>query len=275
MEMTLEGILDHGVTLVREKGNDGLHEFLGRFDAWYEERRRKGRQGWLRPFLDWLAYECKVSFYLCYANTWIDLIPWLQRHRGLDAVSERFLRFWHMQNGPVRLPDGRIIPAVFRGQVLSLHPLSGFFMKDPALCAVAGRYFGSDAYDRVTVQGRAADCAEYWDLIGAVLTAAGLYRQALDEQRQNRGVRLRHGDGPGPGRTAPEERSPAGMLEEFAASRGLRCAACGGALRFQTFRAADAEAEGFDAEFTCGACGLPARPHFARDDLIRHLGVTP
>ena len=42
-----------------------------------------------------------------------------------------------------RPPSGA--PDAFRGQVLSLHPLSGFFMMDPALRAVAGNFFGPDA----------------------------------------------------------------------------------------------------------------------------------
>ncbi len=79
-------------------------------------------------FVNLFSYECKVSFFTCYANAWVDLIPWLRKHRGLDKVSERFLRFWHNQNPSTGGADGR---DAFNGQVLALHPLSGFFMKDP------------------------------------------------------------------------------------------------------------------------------------------------
>src|SRR5262249_28247822 len=156
---------------------------------------------------DLFSYECKVSFYRCFANVWVDLIPWLRENRDLDEVSERFLRVWHMQNQPIEQPDGRVIPDVFGGQVLSLHPLSGFFMKDPALCTIAGRFFLSDAYERAMVQGRAEDCAEYWEFVGAILTAAGLYRQALDRQAERRGVRQRNSDDPDLARVADATRS--------------------------------------------------------------------
>ena len=63
---------------------------------------------------------------------------------------------------------------VFSGQVLALHPLSGFFMNDPGLMAVAGRFFACDAFDRV-MAGRPGDCPEYWAFVGAVLDAAGMY----------------------------------------------------------------------------------------------------
>ncbi len=100
-----------------------------------------------------------------YANAWVGLIPWLREHRGLDTVSERFRRFWHNQNQPIEIPHGRTPGGIsypthhsalvakgdgnggltcqtlrmrtehigpthlrdaFSGQVLSLHPLSGW-----------------------------------------------------------------------------------------------------------------------------------------------------
>jgi hypothetical protein len=270
MRQTCDGILAHGVDLVREQGEDGLAEFLGMLDAWCAKRRKKGGQGWLRRFLDAFAYEAKVSFYRCYANAWIDLIPWLRRHRGLDDLGERFLRFWHMQNQPRELPDGRVIPDVFSGQVLALHPLSGFFMKDPALCAIAGRFFGSDAYERVMGDGRAEACAEYWDLIGAVLTAAHLYRQALDEQGQQRGSRQRSG-GDREATVSEGNRSPAGLLEEFAAARHLRCRGCAGALRVRHYGPAASDPDVAEIHFTCGSCGAPACHNIGREELQRAL----
>jgi hypothetical protein len=271
MSRTCSGILEHGLELVLRRGDDGLAEFVGRFDAWSAKIRRRGGRGWLRLFLDALSYETKISFYRCYSNVWIDLIPWLRRHRGLDEVGERFLRFWHMQNQPLELPDGRVIPDVFGGQVLALHPLSGFVMKDPGLCAVAGRFFGSDACARVMANGRAEDCAEYWDLLGAILTAAHLYRQALDEQGQQRGVRSRNSGNGEPSVTAAETRSPAGLLEEFAASRGLLCRHCGGALRVRRYGPTASDPDVAEIHFLCRACGKPARHHVGRAELEQAL----
>jgi hypothetical protein len=267
MRQAFDGILRHGVELAREKGNDGLEEFLGRFDAWSAARRRKGGQGWLRPFLDRFSYECKASFYLCYANAWIGLIPWLRENRGLDQASERFLRVWHTQGQPIEQPDGSVIPDAFAGQVLALHPLSGFFMKDPALCAIAGRFIVSDAYERAMVQGQAGDCASYWDFVGAILTAAALYRQALDRQAERRGVRQRHSDDPDLAEVTDGTRSEAGLLEEFARGFGLRCPRCGGTLRARGFDPVDAGDDDFDDDFACRDCGHPSRHCIARQDL--------
>jgi hypothetical protein len=270
-KLTLDGILQYGVERVRQRGNNGLLEFVGRVDAWFQTRLKKGDQGWLRPFLHRFAYACKVSFYRCYANTWVDLIPWLRRHRGLDLISERFLRFWHMQNQPAEGTDGRVIPDAFRGQVLSLHPLSGFFMMDPALCAIAGQFFGTDAHDRVMVHGQAEACDEYWNLIGAILTAAGLYHQALDEQNQRRGVTLRAVAAPDLAVVPAENRSAAGLLQEFVKHHGLRCSTCGGELTLQKLDPEDVTPEGLDAPFHCRRCGRAARHFIGQEELSRWL----
>ena len=156
-------ILGQGVVWYQEKGDDGFELFLGKLDAWCTKWRKESGQDWHQSLLNKFAYECKVSFYRCYSNSWIDLIPWLRKHRGLDELSERFLRMWHMQNQPQELPDGSVIPDVFGGQVLSLHPLSGFVMKDPAALAVAGKFLASPDYDTVMHNGRVESCQAYWD----------------------------------------------------------------------------------------------------------------
>jgi hypothetical protein len=271
MRQTFDSILHHGVELVQEKGKDGLVEFLERFDAWCTKHRKKGNRGWLRRFLDRFSYECKVSFYRCYSNVWIDLIPWLRENYGLDEASERFLRLWHMQIQPIERPDGGVILDVFGGQVLSLHPLSGFFMKDPAFCAIAGKFILTGAYERVMVQGQVADCAEYWDLVGAILTAAALYRRALDRQAARRGVRQRDSDNPDLAVVNGGTRSEAGLLEEFAAGFGIRCPRCGGELSLRGFAPVGVADEGFDADFACRDYGHESRHHIARNDLEKWL----
>ena len=181
-----------GVALLRSEGNAGLEQYLEEVDYWLGKYRK--RSGcWVRHFINMFAYEAKVSFYRCFANIWVDLIPWLREHRGLDEASERFLRFWHHQNQPLEIPHGqtlggihypthgratvsakrrgkqpvsesltwvtpRIGPPhvqdVFSGQVLSLHPLSAFFMKDPKACAAAGSFLTSGAYEDVMTRGK-------------------------------------------------------------------------------------------------------------------------
>jgi hypothetical protein len=268
MRRTLSGILAYGVDLVRKRGEDGLEEFLNKLDGWTTKHRKKGDRGWRRSFLNRFAYECKAAFYTCFANSWIDLIPWLREHEGLDKVSERFLRFWHMQNQPVELPDGRIVPDVFGGQVLSLHPLSGFFMQDPALCEVAGRFFASERYGEYP----ATDLAEYWDLAGAILTAAHLYRRAADEQASGRGVGRRGGDAVETLVAADSNDSQAQLLEDFAVVQKVRCSnpKCHGPLRLVHVQPAGDNPE-VRVDYACPICNQTIRATFQSSELIEWL----
>jgi hypothetical protein len=294
-----------GVTLLRRQGNDGLVQFLQEVDYWLKKYRKRSVR-WVRHFLNLFAYECKAAFCTCYANAWAGLIPWLRENRGLDPLSERFLRFWHNQNQPVEIPhgqtpggilypthrgmlvaeadaNGRLAPHflslqteqigpthvrdVFSGQVLSLHPTSSIFMRDAALCAVAGRFFASPAYDLVLGRGQAALCGPYWDLVGALLSTAHLYRQALDDQGRRRGARQRPGSAAEAAAVAAVNQSDAGLLEDFAAARGLRCPGCKGRLALRKYAPASEGADHFDADFQCPACAAPARHAIQRAEL--------
>ncbi len=256
MRLTLDGMLAHGRELVREHDVEGARQFVMKVDAWAAGKRKKGNQGWLRTFLNRFAYECKAAFYTCFANAWIDIIPVLRRDHGLDPVGEQFLRFWHVQNQSGAAD-------VFRGQVLSLHPLSGFLMKDPGLLAVAGRFFGTYAYPRVFKRGE-ANVSEYWNLVGAILTAGHQYRQALDRQAARRGV----------GATVVRGEVTSGadtisvheLLEDYASDRGIRCPGCGSQLRLGVVNPA---APGADARvtFVCAPCRRDVPVVIRRADL--------
>jgi hypothetical protein len=258
MGLTFEWLLEHGRKLVREHDVEGARQFMAKVDGWAAAKRKKGNQGWLRTFLNRFAYECKVSFYTCFANAWIDIIPVLRRDHGLDPLSERFLRFWHMQNQPIHTD-------VFRGQVLSLHPLSGFFMKDPALLAVAGQFFGTDAHARVFERGE-TDVPEYWDLVGAILTAGHQYRQALERRapRRRRGASAETRDGV---TIDDQAMSASSLLADYATDRGIRCPGCGGELRLGGVEPA---APGSDARatFVCEPCGRDVPVVIRQADLV-------
>jgi hypothetical protein len=219
--------IGRGVVAFRLRGEVGLAEFVGEVAEWSARFRRKGGQPRVRLYVNMFAYEAKAAFYRCYASAWAALVPWIAGRFGLDRMSERFLRVWHNQNQPIEVPAGRTLSGlylptgggraivapsssggwavksyawrpssaepryvrdVFSGQVLALHPLSGFFMNDPGLMAVAGQFFACEAFDRV-MAGRPGDCPEYWAFVGAVLDAAGMYRLAAEEQAAGRGVR--------------------------------------------------------------------------------------
>ncbi len=267
MGQVFDGLLQHGLDLLQQHGNEGMYQFLGKLDAWLSKRRKKGGQGWLRSFLNRLAYECKISFYTCYANVWINLLPWLRQHRALDGISERFLRFWHMQNQPLELPDGRVIPDVFTGQVLSLHPLSGFFMQDAALCAIAGRFFGPEACQDALSKGQVQICSEYWNLVGAILSAAHLYRQALEEAGQRRGRRQYHTGETHPAAVVPAAQSESGLLEDFVLGRGIRCPRCRETVCLTGYQPAEPGTDHFEASFRCRVCSAELQQRIGREEL--------
>ncbi len=257
-----------GVTELRRAGNDGLELFLREIDAWIGQYRKKGGNVWVRHFVNLFCYECKVSFFTCYANVWVDLIPWLRENHGLDAVSERFLRFWHHQNDNLGGVEGR---DVFNGQVLALHPLSGFFMKDPALMALAGRFFGSTAYNRVFQQGKVASSAAYWELVGAILTAAYLYRGALDRQKRNRGTRAASSLEVHDEQSVEEVGDELTLLREFLSGQGLSCPHCGGKVEPHAVIPIAEGAETFDTQLTCRRCRHSVTHQVATEELLSWL----
>lgn len=257
-----------GVVGMRRAGSGGLEPFLREVDYWIARYRKKGGGDWVRRFVNLFSYECKVSFYTCYASAWVSLVPRLREHHGLDVVGERFLRFWHHQNRSAGGTDGR---DAFNGQVLALHPLSGFFMKDPALMAAAGRFFGTTAYDQALVKGNVGTSAAYWELVGAILTAAHLYRSALDRQERGRGTRAA---------TSLEVRAePAAdaggdhlaPLRDFLSVRGPTCPHCRAAVELRSADPAGAGADAFDARLACRGCGRAVTHRVATDDLLNWL----
>lgn len=257
-----------GVVALRRGEPDGLERFMAEVDYWIARYRKTGGNVWVRRFVNLFSYECKVAFFTCYANAWVDLIPWLREHQGLDAVSERFLRFWHHQNTPGGGPAGR---DAFNGQVLALHPLSGFFMKDPALRAVAGRFFGTTAYDRVFTRSGVKSSAAYWELVGAILTAAHLYRSALDRQERGRGTRATvslDAQAPAAGGTGDD----LALLRDFLSGQGLTCPGCGGAATdLRSAGAVGPGADTFDVHLICRACRRTTTHSVATNDLLRWL----
>ncbi len=113
--------------------------------------------------------------------------------------------------------------------------------------AVAGRFFGTTAYDRALTHGKASSSAAYWELVGVILTAAHLYRNALD--RQQRGARNRAAvslevraepaaDGAG------DDLAP---LRDFLAGRGLTCPRCRTKVELRSADPVGAGSDAFDA----------------------------
>jgi hypothetical protein len=294
-----------GVVLMRQYGDSGVEQFLVDADYWMQKLRKRSKPG-VRDFLDLFAYECKVAFHTCYANAWVGLLPWLREHRGLDELSERFMRLWHYQNQPIEIPHGQTaggiiyptrrgiafqekndgpqqhqqqllsvatvqigpthVPDVFLGQVLSLHPLAAFFMKDPALCAIAGRFFTSGAYIDAQNPRLIRHCSEYWQLIEAILTATHVYRQAVSRQAGERGTRTREGAEECTTHSA-DDLSIAAEFEDYAQGQGLNCSECGGKQRYVQHTSRVNEHASVQVDFCCVDCGHPNSQEVALSDL--------
>jgi len=236
--------LGNGVQSLLEKGQDGLENHLQEVVGWMARYRRKGGDDRVRHFVNMFSYESKASFNFCYANVWIGIIDWLNKNDGLDIASERFLGFWHNYHAD---PD-----SPFQGQVLALHPLSGFFMKDPSACWVAGRFFGTDSYADVYERGAVGSSAPYWDLIGSILTAGHQYRRARDGQIRSP-------------KTLDEcaESALAGIV----AAHPEKCTACGTVTEFQSVGKGDPDTGVVPITCKCPNCGAQSVRNFTEGQI--------
>ena len=229
MHVVVEGMLAHGIRDYQNERARGVLNFVRRVDAWAAKIRKRGGQPLQRLLLNHFEYATKLGFYRCYANTWIHILATLEQ-QGLDDLSHRFLRFWHWQNQPVEHADGTVEPDAFCGQVLALHPLSGFLMQDPQLLAIAGGFVGVISHDEID-QGTYAERDEYWELVRGILVAAQRYHRSLETQNLDRGARTQT-SGHGPLVPAGES-TPVSMLQQLTdclAELQIHCTACGGPL---------------------------------------------
>lgn len=262
--------IEKGINLLRLRGDEGILEFLHEVQDHLRFYRKSSCSQYVRMFINMFIYECKTAFYRCYTNAWMGLVRHLRTNRGISTLSERFLSLWHNQNRPVGIPLGRTaggiyydtgrgavfqredgpgrlkevgvtvplsrigpshIRDVFSGQVLALHPLSGFFMKDPACCAIAGKLFSNDiTYNRVFKQGMPEFCQDYWSLVGAILSSANIYRLALQHQSDKRSAKSFNLKPNSLDEAQIEPINLVEVLQDFVDTKYIRCNTCNGKL---------------------------------------------
>jgi len=285
---------DKGVSVLRLQGTEGLKTWLGEIEYWVQKYRKSSKtDARVRDFVNFFSYQAKASFYLCFANFWASLIPWLEQQHDLDRLSKRFLSLWHHQNQPIETPHGEtpggiiypthgrarllvpdgsgqlapkevawktprigpeVVHDVFSGQVLSLHPLTWFFLSDEALCEVAGRFFNLPNFETV-MSGRSADnCDEYWELVGAIVTAAFQYRSARSEFERQHHVVVAGGDST---KAVTRGEAPAALatgIEDYILHEGIRCR-CGANLCFLDLQPMESIGAPRGVQLRCEDCG--------------------
>jgi len=307
-EKAFQTWVDKGVNALRHDGDDGVVRWLGEIDYWMHKYRKRCPPR-VRNFVNFFGYQAKVSFYTCYANFWSSLIPWLQENHALDELSARFLSLWHNQNQPIEIPRGRtprglwyptrrgmrlrvpprgnsawdkgivvefprigpeVVEDVFCGQILSLHPLTWYLAADPALREVVGRFLASGEYETVSRRQDTRDCPKYWEFVGAVLTAAHLYRIAHDDFENRRSVRQQGGDAV---EVVPKDEAPPparSFLDAYFASHQIRCH-CGGAYEWIDLDPAPEEQKARQVPVRCAGCGHRTSITVTEDEIQTYL----
>jgi hypothetical protein len=300
--------VNQGVAQLRADGRDGLREWLAEVDEWMTRFRKRSKDR-LRTFLDVFSTECKLAFYLCYSNFWIGLLPWLGEHQGLDPMSKRFLSIWHNQNQNVEvlhgrtasgiiypttagrsilIPDGsgnfqqhtiawktnqigpEVIPDVFRGQILALHPLNWILLSRAELREKVGRCISLHQFDEAMRNGTIVDHAAYWEMVESIVTAAQLYRHARLQNESRRTIRRSPQVPESTGTAKGFDLSPEVLLREFVDK--LRCACpCGGIYRFTAIDIPNARGDEVAIPVSCCKCDLSTEITIKRHELEQHL----
>jgi hypothetical protein len=260
-----------------------LRKYQGRSAA----KLKRGTGGRVRRFASMFALECASRFHVCLANAWVELIPWLRAHEGLDPLSERFM--WQMHAVTVGVGGGGDRGPLC-GYPLALHPAGRFLLGRPEYLEKVVRWLEDPAFEAACEGGAAAASPTYQECCTAFLCAAREYDRCrrYDEgegrpQRNERAVaagRREPGlapDGQGRGAGAGRDRHEAAdevldrdthervreIFDELAGEADVRCQ--GGCGRRPVFdRLARASATEAEATFSCGPCGRSTVARFAK-----------
>jgi hypothetical protein len=254
----LEELLGDCIQVLRSGGTTALQNHVAEKAAKLCHLRKHGGADEDRAFLNLLQYEAKVAFYLCYSNTWVDLIPWLERNCGLQPASKRLMRLWHYQNQPRDNPEDK--PGgtrdVFCGQVLSLHPLSAFIFGKPEHCTVLGRWISHPDYDRLEAENTIGTAQEYWNLVATILIAATEYKHVRDQWEASRGAHVRTQSGLVEASSSPASAQAeiAVRMNEYAAEKRILCANCQHAVEFERSEDPDEKPDTAVIWYGCPKC---------------------
>jgi hypothetical protein len=246
--------IGNGIVALRREGRAGLQRYTQTVDEWIRRFRRRGGIDRVRMFVNMFSYECKVAYYLCYANAWIGVLESLRRNGNVDALSERFMRLWHHQNSAA--DDAEVHRDVFCGQILALHPLSAVVLTSPQHLEVIGQYLSLPDLETLIANGRIAETEEYWNVVSTILVAAHEY----DRSRQRWEELRNHPIQTSSDLVAQQARDDATasarvFFEEHVAARGQLCPECSGRLAFLRHESVGtADSPAALAHFRCMTC---------------------
>jgi hypothetical protein len=260
--------IGNGIQALRTEGREGLQRYTRTVDEWIRKYRRRGGIDRVRKFVNMFSYECKVAFYLCYANAWVGILQSLRRSGDLDALSERFMRLWHHQN--CAADDSEVHRDAFCGQILALHPLSAVVLTSPQHLAAIGQYLGLPDQEALIANGRIAATEEYWDMVSTILVAAHEYdrsRQRWDETRD-------HPIHTSSDLVEQQARDDATaslrvFFEEYVAARRQFCSECSGPLSFVRHEpAGTADSPAAIVYFRCTSCNRETAIEVGQSDVL-------
>ena len=142
--------------------------------------RRRGGLDHVYSFLDALAHESKVAAYACYSAAWRALLAVLYHVPVLDSRSARLNWLLHSQQ------DNSAGQDVFKGTILSLHPLSSRLMVQSAYRIAIGNWLL--ACEKTCPDPWSGDyqCPEYWAMMAAIAAAAQEYAVLRDRSNARR-----------------------------------------------------------------------------------------
>lgn len=249
----LDPLVTDGISEFQKRGTRSIRDFVGIVETWSRKVRKRGGNREQRLALNHFEYTSKVSFFLCYANAWIHILNRLEE-LGVDDLSRKFMRYWHWQNQPIEHPDDRFEWDVFGGQVLALHPLSGFFMGNPNVLAAAGTFL--ETVSDEDIDERLHNTEAYWQFVHAILFASQRYQHAIEEQQQNRTGATQSGSSNDVDQLASTTFAcPLTKLAEYLESRRIRCPECSGPLAIRSFRTSDTGGSTVTVQAQCTSCG--------------------
>ncbi len=267
----LDPLVADGISEFQKRGDRRIRDFVEVVETWSRTVRKRGGNPEERLALNHFEYTSKVSFFLCYANAWIHILNRLNE-LGVDDLSRKFMRFWHWQNQPLEHLDNRFEWDVFGGQVLALHPLSGFFMADPNVLAAAGAFLETVSDEEI--DERLHNTEVYWEFVHAILFASQRYQLALEEQQQNRAGMIRSGSSNDVDQLASTTFDrPLARLAEYLESRRIRCPECSGPLAILSFRISDTDVSTVTVQAQCVSCGHESAVPVTEAELREFVAV--